>query len=79
MTDIYDRATEREEEVRLDALASQAKRAGLVGKTVADSAHECGICDDPIPDDRRRALPGVQTCVSCQKELELELRKGIHG
>ena len=70
MTDPFDRATEREEELRADALAAQARRAGLAGKTAADSAARCRICDEPIPEARRRALPGVQTCVDCQADLE---------
>jgi phage/conjugal plasmid C-4 type zinc finger TraR family protein len=70
MTDIYDRATEREEEARADALAAQSRRAGLAGKTIHDSARNCRVCDETIPDARRRALPGVQTCVLCQAELE---------
>ena len=43
------------------ALAEQARRAGFAGKTVADSAHFCSSCDEPIPEARRAALPGVQT------------------
>lgn len=27
---------------------------------------ECVECGDPIPGARRRAVPGVVTCVSCQ-------------
>jgi len=61
VTDFSDRATEREEQVRADALADQERRSGLVGKTIADSAHFCGLCEDPIPDDRRRALPAART------------------
>ncbi len=59
-----------EEENRADAMAAQNRRAGLTGKTVADSATECRICDTPIPFERRCALPGVQTCVDCQSDLE---------
>lgn len=70
MTDVFDRAADREEELRGDALAEQARRAGLAGKTVADSALECQICEGGIPLARRRALPGVQTCIDCQTELE---------
>lgn len=70
MTDIFDRASEREAELLGDALAEQARRAGLSGKTLDDSAHHCRVCDDAIPTARRRALPGVQTCVDCQAELE---------
>lgn len=70
MTDIYDRATERELQQRQEAIDQQARRAGLTGKTVADSATACAICDEPIPPKRRQAVPGVQTCVDCQAELE---------
>lgn len=27
---------------------------------------DCEECGEPIPDARRRALPGARTCVSCQ-------------
>lgn len=70
MTDIYDRATEIEEAQREDALQEQTRRAGLAGKTVADSALECEMCGDPIPELRRQAVPGVQCCVDCQNEIE---------
>lgn len=70
MADVYDRATEREEQLRADALDTQARRAGLVGKTVADSAERCRVCEGAIPRKRRKAMPGVQTCVVCQAELE---------
>lgn len=26
----------------------------------------CAECGEPIPEGRRRALPGVRTCVECQ-------------
>jgi phage/conjugal plasmid C-4 type zinc finger TraR family protein len=31
-----------------------------------DSATHCLECGDEIPDARRRALPGVRTCITCQ-------------
>jgi phage/conjugal plasmid C-4 type zinc finger TraR family protein len=70
MTDLYDRATEREEAERALALAAQDARAGLRGKTVSDSATHCVLCDEDIPQARREALPGVQTCIHCQTDLE---------
>ena len=30
----------------------------------------CAECDAVIPDARRKAVPGVRLCVSCQSELE---------
>jgi len=75
VTDIFERARDREEEIRQDALRDQARRAGLIGKTVDDSATLCQMCCDRIPEERRAALPGVQTCIDCQREIE---RNGFH-
>ncbi|MDR6624503.1 phage/conjugal plasmid C-4 type zinc finger TraR family protein [Caulobacter segnis] len=33
---------------------------------VGESALVCAECDEDIPEARRRALPGVRTCVTCQ-------------
>ncbi len=70
MTDVFDRATEIEEATREDALNRQRRRAGLDGKIPDDSATVCSECDGPIPEARRQALPGVQTCIDCQTLLE---------
>lgn len=70
MTDVFDRATETEEALRADALEEQARRSGLRGKTFSDSATLCRVCDEPIPMERRKAVPGVQTCIECQTMLE---------
>ena len=34
------------------------------------SAEECDDCGEPIPEKRRKALPGVRTCVVCQTERD---------
>ncbi len=73
MTDIFDRATEREEQLRSAALEDQGRHDPSRGKTVLDSAYECRVCGDRIPEKRRRAVPGVQTCVPCQADLEKAL------
>lgn len=70
MTDQFDRATEIEEAQREDALQAQARRSGFVGKTAADSALKCQMCGEIIPELRRQALPGVQTCIECQRFSE---------
>ena len=70
MTDVFDRATEIEEAQREDALAAQARRAGLAGKTIADSAVDCDLCDEPLPELRRQTIPGVRLCVDCQAGIE---------
>ncbi len=66
MTDVFDRAQDREAELRADALADQAR---LHPKPEGESALFCD-CGDPIPEERRRTLPGVRTCVECQRDIE---------
>lgn len=34
----------------------------------------CEDCGEPIPAARRRALPGVRTCVPCQSERDAAVR-----
>ena len=69
-SDLIDRASKAEAEFIGDALREQARRAGLDGKTVADSATHCQVCGDEIPQGRREAYPGTQTCAPCKTELE---------
>ncbi|HHV7344951.1 TraR/DksA family transcriptional regulator [Enterobacter cloacae complex sp. RIVM_C039474] len=37
----------------------------------AVSAERCEECDEPIPEPRRAAVPGCQTCAECQGVIEL--------
>lgn len=68
MTDVFDRAQEREAELRDDALADRA-RAAHAHDDPSCPTH-CCFCGDRIPAARRRALPGVRTCVECQADVE---------
>jgi len=36
------------------------------------SRETCEDCGEPIPEARRRAVPGVRLCVSCQQEADAE-------
>uniref|UniRef100_UPI003D6E3D46 TraR/DksA family transcriptional regulator n=2 Tax=Enterobacter TaxID=547 RepID=UPI003D6E3D46 len=38
----------------------------------AISAERCEECDEPIPEPRRAAVPGCQTCAECQGVIELK-------
>lgn len=75
MTDFFDRVSDRSAEMLSDHLADQARRAGLAGKTIEDSAEFCEQCEEPICDARREAYPGVQLCLSC-KALQERRRYG---
>ncbi|MDF0752416.1 DksA/TraR family C4-type zinc finger protein [Marinobacter sp. 71-i] len=35
-----------------------------------ESATHCEECDSPIPEARRKAIPGVRLCITCQAALE---------
>lgn len=37
---------------------------------VGDSLTHCADCEDPIPEARRAALPGVKLCIDCQSERQ---------
>lgn len=54
-----------------DALAV-ARAALPQGEGQAD----CAICGEPIPEARRRALPGARTCVTCQSGRD---RRTVHS
>lgn len=62
MADIIDTAAEIEELQRNAALSAHRN---------AVSAEHCEECGEDIPDPRRAAVPGCQTCASCQSDLEL--------
>ena len=70
MTDICDRAAEREETFRDDALAARKRCTAAARRPVECTARHCRVCDEAIPEARRRAIPGAETCVDCQEMLE---------
>ena len=45
-----------------------------------ESLTHCAECDEPIPEKRRIALPGVKLCVDCASERDArpEARAGIN-
>lgn len=70
MTDIADRAAEREEEINADALLEHHLHDPTANKTVFDSAMICCGCSCEIPAQRRDAIPGVQLCRDCQDDAD---------
>lgn len=79
MTDLVDRANEHADMLLRHALEEQRLKSAVAGGHLgaqADwhvlSALECEAphCGEPIPDDRRRLLPGVRLCVDCQSRIE---------
>lgn len=77
MTDVCDRAAEREESFRNAALAAQKHRISASRPVPENEVGHCRLCGEPIPVARRRALLGVATCVDCQTRLERSAKKGL--
>lgn len=59
-----------------DELARLKARKPLVG----DSRTHCAECEEPIPEARRVALPGVKLCIECVRERDatFHARGGIN-
>lgn len=79
MIDHIDRACDLEAQQRDDALEAHRLRAAQGIDPNGESAHDCAVCLEPISRARRAAVPGVQTCIECQTELEHAQRIAIGG
>lgn len=75
MSDVTDRASDRETEIRDDALDDMAR--ALEAQAAQPSAEICVECDEPIPAKRRNAVAGVQTCAECQQRIEWMEKRGL--
>lgn len=52
---------------QIDAsIADELTRLRARPRPAGDSLSHCAECEEPIPEARRRAVPGVKLCVACQ-------------
>lgn len=66
MSDVIDVANDHADYLlQLSIAQHQRRTAGQ-----ATSAEFCEACGDDIPQARRVAVPGCQTCIDCQQLLE---------
>lgn len=49
------------------SIADELKRMEAQQKKRAVSRTECAECEEPIPEARRQAVPGVTLCIDCQQ------------
>jgi phage/conjugal plasmid C-4 type zinc finger TraR family protein len=63
MADHADRA---QANIEREMAARLAAHRLIVGPSRAD----CELCGDPIPQARRKAMPGCRTCIDCQADIE---------
>ena len=59
-----------------DELARMKARRAPQG----ESRTHCADCDEPIPEPRRKAVPGVKLCIECQQDRDsaFQARGGIN-
>ncbi len=63
-----------------DSIKDELERMKARRVPVGESLEFCAECDEPIPEARRKALPGVKLCIDCQQERDgrFEPRGGIN-
>lgn len=57
---------------QIDASVEDAARLARSRLPSGPSLTHCEECEEPIPEARREALPGVRLCVECQSERDAE-------
>lgn len=62
---------------QIDASVEDAVTLARKRLPEGESLTHCAVCEEPIPDARRKALPGVRLCVNCQSEYEKN--QGAHA
>jgi phage/conjugal plasmid C-4 type zinc finger TraR family protein len=55
---------------QIDASIDDAVKQARSRLPEGESLEHCEKCEEVIPEARRKAIPGVRLCVSCQSELE---------
>ncbi|MNV38013.1 hypothetical protein D3C71_1295490 [compost metagenome] len=57
---------------QIDATVEDAIKRARSRMPSGPSLEHCEECDAPIPEARRKAVPGVRLCVSCQQAHDAE-------
>ena len=52
---------------QIDATVADAILRARSKLQAGPSLTQCEACDEPIPEARRQAIPGVRLCVACQE------------
>jgi phage/conjugal plasmid C-4 type zinc finger TraR family protein len=57
---------------QIDATVEDAIKRARSQLPTGPSLEHCEKCDAPIPEARRKAVPGVHLCVTCQQAADEE-------
>jgi len=52
------------------SIADELARLNARKRVVGESLSHCAECEEPIPEARRQAIPGVKLCIDCQQERD---------
>lgn len=55
---------------QIDASVDDAVKLARSRLPAGESLTHCEECEEPIPEARRVAIPGVRLCVECQAEMD---------
>ena len=60
---------------QIDAsIAEELERLRARGRPTGESLTHCAECEEPIPEARRKAVPGVKLCLDCVAERDAAFR-----
>jgi phage/conjugal plasmid C-4 type zinc finger TraR family protein len=62
---------------QIDASIEDAVKRARSHLPRGESAEYCDNCEEPIPEARRKAIPGVRLCVPCQQDLDEKHSKSV--
>ena len=61
---------------QIDASVSDSVKLARSRLPQGESLTNCIDCEEPIPEARRKAVPGVRFCIDCQSTLEKQQQHG---
>ncbi|MDV7141716.1 DksA/TraR family C4-type zinc finger protein [Tropicimonas sp. TH_r6] len=53
-----------------DSIRDELSRLQARAQPSGESLTHCAECEEPIPEARRHAIPGVKLCIDCQQERD---------
>lgn len=56
------------------SISEELARMRMKTRAGGESLSRCVECEEPIPEARRTALPGVTLCLDCQRERDAAFR-----
>lgn len=57
------------------SIGEELARLRLRNRSGGESRSQCVECDEPIPEARRTAIPGVTLCRACQEDRDRAFRQ----